>query len=187
MYVYVWASMPFAYYKYVKFSMYMSSRRGSVAHTATYDGADGCSNHNYHKDVLFQKRFPFDRKIYLKDYFLLELDPPPLNAYMHIQTDMYKYMHMYFIYIHIHTHTYRYRPYTCIYTLIHAYTCIFIHIHTRPVAWNKIHQAICACIHLYVHVCVCIAMIYTYTYLYIQIHTYTRRTRKRTRAGRGGS
>ncbi len=142
MYVYICASMPFVYYKYVNFSMYMSSCRGSVAHTATYDGADGCSNSNYHKGILFQKRFPFARNIYLKDFrkesegpnLLLELDPPPINAYMHIQTDMHKYMHIFFIYIHIHTHTYRYRPYTCIYTLIHAYTYIYIHIHTLPCA-----------------------------------------------------
>jgi hypothetical protein len=93
----------------------MSSRRGSVAHTARYDGADGCSNPNYHKGILFQKRFPFAWKIYLKDFrkeseldsegpnFMLELDPPPINAYMQIQTDMYKYMHIY-------TYTYAYIP-----------------------------------------------------------------------------
>ncbi len=139
--------MPFVYYKYVYFSMYMSSSRGSVAHTATYDGADGCSNPNYHKGILFQKRIPFAQNIYLKDFrkesegpnILLELDPPPINAYTHIQTDMYKYMHMYFndfMYIHIHTHTFLYRPCTCIYTLTHAYTYIYIHIHTRPGAWH---------------------------------------------------
>ena len=91
--------------KHTLISACMSSRRGSVAHTARYDGADGCSNPNYHKGILFQKRFPFARKIYLKDFrkesegpnFLLELGPPPKNAYMHIQTDMYKYMHKYFI------------------------------------------------------------------------------------------
>ncbi len=107
-YVYICASMPFVYYKYVNFSMYISSRRDSVAHTATYDGADGCSNPNYHKGVLFQKRFPFARKIYLKHFrkesegpnFWLEHDPQTINAYMPIQTDMYKYMH---IYIRIHT------------------------------------------------------------------------------------
>ncbi len=131
--------MPFVYYKYVHFSMYMSSRRGSMAHTSTYDGGDGCSNPNYHKSILFRKRFSFARKICLKDFrkksegpiFLLELEPPPKNAYMHIQTDMYKYMHIYFTYIHIHAHTYLYIPYTCIYKHIHAYTCIYIHIHTR--------------------------------------------------------
>jgi hypothetical protein len=112
----------------------MSSCRGPVAHTGKYDGADGYSNPNYHKGILFQNknRFPFARKIYLNDsrkesegpFFLLELDPPPKNAYMHIQTDMHKYMHIYFIYIHIHTHTYRYRP-------IHVYTHTYIHIHTH--------------------------------------------------------
>ncbi len=118
----------------------MSSRRGSVAHTATYDGADGCSNPNFNKGVLFQKRFPFARKIYLKHCrkesegpnFWLEHDPQTINAYMPIQTDMYKYMHIYFIYIHIHAHTYRHRPYTMIlYMHIHTYTCIYIHIHTH--------------------------------------------------------
>jgi hypothetical protein len=174
MYLYVFVCMCIyvhLYYKYVNISMYMSSRRGSVAHTGKYDGAVGCSNPNYHEGILFQNRFPFARNIYRKDFrkesegpiFLLELDPPPINAYIHIQTDMYKYMHIYFIYIHIHTHTYRYRPYTCIYTLIHAYTYIYIHIHTRPVAWNKMNQAICACIHLYVHVCVSVAILYKYT------------------------
>jgi hypothetical protein len=46
----------------------MSSRSGSVAHTGTYVGADGCSNPNYHNGILFQNRFPFARKIYLKDF-----------------------------------------------------------------------------------------------------------------------
>jgi hypothetical protein len=95
------------------------------------------------------------------------------NKCIHANTNRYVQIHAHILHIHAYTYnTYRYRPYACIYTLIHAYTCIFIHIHTRPVAWNKMHQAICACIHLYVHECVCIAMIYTYTHSYIQIHTY---------------
>ncbi len=96
--MYVYASMPFVYYKNVNFSMYMSSRRGSVAHTAAYDGADGRPNPNYHKGILFQKRCPFARKIYLKHFrkqsegpnFWLDFDPQTINAYMHIQRDMYK-------------------------------------------------------------------------------------------------
>ena len=130
MYMYVYASLPFVYYKNVNFSMYMSSRRGSVAHTATYDGAAGCSNPNYHKGILLQKRFPFARKIYLKHFrkesegphFFLELDPQTINAYMHIQTDMYKYMHIYCIYVHIHTIHTDIDP-------IHAYTHLYMHIH----------------------------------------------------------
>ncbi len=135
MYVYICASMPFVYYKYVNFSMYMSSRRGSVAHTATYDGADGCSNPNYHKGIEFQKRFPFARKIYLKDFrkesagliFLLELDPPPINAYMHIHTDMYKYMHIYIIHIHAHTSVYMHISLDAFYSMRRAgYVCVCI-------------------------------------------------------------
>ncbi len=140
--------MPFVCCMYVHFSLYMSSRRGSVAHTATDDGADGRSNPNYHKGILLQKRFPFARIIYLKRFrkesegphFFLELDPQTINAYMHIQTDMYKYMHIYCIYMHIHT--------------IHTYTDI--HIHTIHIDMDPIP----AYTHLYMH-------IHAYLYTYI--------------------
>jgi hypothetical protein len=132
-YVYMCASMPFVCYIYVHFKLYMSSSRGSVAHTATYHGADGCSNPNYHKGILLQKRFPFARKIYLKHFrkesegpqFWLELDPQTINAYMQMQTDMYKYMHIYCIYMHIHTIHTDIDP-------VHAYTFMHIYTHTNP-------------------------------------------------------
>jgi hypothetical protein len=149
-YVNICASMPFFSYMYVHFSLYMSSRRGSVAHTATYDGADGCSNPNHHKGILLQKRFPFAQIIYLKHFrkesegphFFLELDPQSINAYMHIQTDMYKYMHIYCIYMHIRTiHTNIDMHIHTIHTNmdpIHAYTHLYMHIHAylSSVVWG---------------------------------------------------
>ena len=170
MYVHVYASMPFAYYKYVNFSLYMSSRRGSVAHTGTYDGADGCSNPNYHKGILFQNRFPFARKIYLKDFrkesegpiFLLELDPPPINAYIHIQTDMYKYMHIYCIYMHMHTiHTNIDMHIHTIHTNmdpIPAYTHLYMHIHAYLYTYIPGPSHGIKCIKRYVHVYTCMCM-----------------------------
>ena len=169
----------------------MSSSRGSVAHTATYHGADGCSNPNYHKGIYYRKAVLFARIIYLKHFrkdsegvwrttFFLGTGSTN-NKCIHAHTNRYVQLHAHILHIHAYTYntyqyrhaytynTYQYGPYTCIYTLIHAYTC-------GPSHGIK-------CIKRYVHVYTCMCMnvyvlqwytrIHTYTYKYIRIHTHT--------------
>ena len=164
MYLYVYVCMCIyvhlcsLYTIYMLISGHMSSRRGSAAHTGTYDGADGCSNPNFNKGILFQKRLCFARKIYpLKDFRKDQIFCWNLNHHQKMHTCTYVQIRAYtctyivytYIYIRIHT------IYT-IYRHIHTHTSIYIHIHTYTYTarriMQKMHQAICACIHLYVHV-----------------------------------